>query len=151
MSNPGRRMRDSSLLANTLLEDLITLVKSPSVQRPQIPKLPSELHPLPPDISAYFVYPLSLEPYALNLLPSLRQKANLEHQKHLNFLNERKAMIENKKKAEMNRVAPGWNGAWDALEPASVASPTISTNQNQHNRQPSIEEDLVNGLEKLAR
>lgn len=50
-------------------------------------------------------------------------------------------MIENKKREEMNRVAPGWNGAWDALEPSTL---------NKHKKQNSFEDDLVEGLEKLS-
>ncbi|EOQ98705.1 hypothetical protein E3P92_03015 [Wallemia ichthyophaga] len=122
-------------------EDLITLVKSPSVQRPRIPKLPTELHPLPPDISAYFVYPLSLEPYTLDLLPKLRHNANMEHDKHVNYLNERNALIESKKREEMKRVAPGWNGAWDTLEPS-----TLSKSKGK-----SVDDELVEGLERLAK
>ena len=89
------------------------------------------------------MYPLSLEPYTLDLLPRLRQTASIEHQKHLNYLSERQAAIESKKREEMRRVAPGWNGAWDALQPEP------STKHKQQTSS-SFDDGLVDGLDKLS-
>lgn len=65
----------------------------------------------------------------------------MEHDKHVNYLNERNALIESKKREEMKRVAPGWNGAWDTLEPS-----TLSKSKGK-----SVDDELVEGLERLAK
>lgn len=69
---------------------------------------------------------------------------NLEHNKHVNFLAERKALIENKKKEEMKKVAPGWDGGWDTLEPSRK-------NSNDGFNDNDTTKDLVDGLERLGK
>ncbi|KAI9619905.1 hypothetical protein H4Q26_013882 [Puccinia striiformis f. sp. tritici PST-130] len=90
---------------------------------------PNDLHPLPDDVTAYFVYPYTLEPSSLRYLNGLStHPTNWEAtlQSTQTYLDERRARkeaertrIENEKelvRLEVLRlVAPGWNGAMESI------------------------------------
>ncbi|OCF34347.1 hypothetical protein I316_03861 [Kwoniella heveanensis BCC8398] len=48
----------------------VPLIKSPSLWLPKPIEMPNDIHPLPEDITAYFVYPFSLEEHVLSIRPS---------------------------------------------------------------------------------
>lgn len=100
-----------------------------------------DIHPLPPDISAYFVYPFTLEPHILaqnadnsdGSQGSVHSRIHEQRIAYQRIIDERKEAAERKKKEELRRVAPGWNpeqggvgGGGGVLKPtvsASAAAP----------------------------
>lgn len=73
----------------------VPLIKSPAVRVPPVISLPPTLHPLPPNLHDYFVYPFSLEKFVLDAA-------------------ERRERV---RKEELQRRAPGWSGDAGVLEP----------------------------------
>lgn len=73
----------------------VPLIKSPAVRVPPPVTLPSSLHPLPPNLHEYFVYPFSLETMVLDAADR-RTRA---------------------KREDMQRRAPGWSEGAGVLEP----------------------------------
>lgn len=78
----------------------LPLIKSPALRVPPPVSLPQTLHPLPPNIHDYFVYPFSLEKFVLDTA-------------------ERR---EREKREELQRRAPGWTEGGGVLEPTKRAS-----------------------------
>ncbi|TKY90317.1 hypothetical protein EX895_000315 [Sporisorium graminicola] len=102
------------------LASRVPLIKSPSVSLPKPIKLPPDLHPLPADISAYFVYPFSLESYVLD--PNTPSSATVDQllAKHQQYLEARQRQKEDQQREMLRRVAPGWHG--DVLLPTTSNS-----------------------------
>lgn len=96
----------------------VPLIKSPSISLPPPVKLPQDLHPLPSDISAYFVYPFSLESYVLD--PNTPSSSTIDQllAKHKQYLEGREREKEEKQREMLRRVAPGWQQG-DVLLPTS--------------------------------
>ena len=123
-SSAGAAAPNTSASSNQLyaLASRVPLIKSPSVSLPNPVKLPPDLHPLPADISAYFVYPFSLESYVLD--PNTPSSATIDQllEKHQQYLANRQRQKEERQKALLRKVAPGWQGA--VLQPttSSVSS-----------------------------
>lgn len=107
----------------------VPLIKSHVVSLPPPVQLPTDLHPLPPDVRAYFVYPFSLESYVLD--GTARAELEALHQRHQQTLRDR----EEQKKSDLRKVAPGWEG--------SVMVPNSSRNQNQVQTQSPISTEPV--------
>lgn len=99
----------------------VPLIKSPSISLPNPVKLPQDLHPLPADISAYFVYPFSLESYVLD--PNTPSSSTIDQllAKHQQYLENREREKENKHKEMLMKMAPGWSG--DVLLPTASGTP----------------------------
>lgn len=90
------------------LTSTVPLIKSPSIRLPSSISFPQDLHPLPPDISAYFVYPFSLESYVLSENSPNSETISALHSKHVEYLNFRKSEKERLRREEIRRLAPGW-------------------------------------------
>ncbi|PWN23772.1 hypothetical protein BCV69DRAFT_291767 [Microstroma glucosiphilum] len=99
----------------------IHLIKSPAVSVPPPLTFPTDLHPLPPDLHAYFVYPFSLEAYVTD--PNNPNSSTIEelHKRHVQYLEWRKGEKERVEKERMRRVAPGWDRASGPLQPKRVS------------------------------
>ncbi|KAH9814059.1 hypothetical protein DFH28DRAFT_1095917 [Melampsora americana] len=126
----------------------IPLIKAPGTWLPKpvsfksIIVLPADLHPMPDDITAYFVYPYTLESSSLNYLSNLKSHPkNLEIQSESaqSYLSQRDQLksiekekvekqIELKKIDLLKKLAPGWNGQMD-----SIVSSTSSNSNHQSN------------------
>ena len=77
----------------------LPLIKSPALRVPAPVTLPPTLHPLPPNVQDYFVYPFSLERFVLDTAEKR----------------------ERERRAEMQRRAPGWTEGGGVLEPTKRA------------------------------
>ncbi|PWY99011.1 hypothetical protein BCV70DRAFT_201230 [Testicularia cyperi] len=130
----------SSSNTNTLyaLASRVPMVKSPSISVPPPITLPQDLHPLPPDIAAYFVYPFSLESYVLD--PNTPSSTTIEklHERHRQYLEAREQQKQDRQREALRRLAPGWDGGQTGvLQPTSkqppnpAQSPPTSADQTQ--------------------
>lgn len=163
-SLPPTNSSNSSSNQLYALASRVPLIKSHSISLPKPVKLPPDLHPLPTDISAYFVYPFSLESYVLD--PNTPSSATIDQllDKHKQYLEAREREKEEKKKEMLRKVAPGWQGTGGAmLMPTSAAgagakesvqteaAPAVETNkaeqQTQQERTPL--DDLADHLAQL--
>lgn len=110
----------------------VPLIKSPSLWLPQPVELPNEIHPLPEDITAYFVYPFTLEEHVLSIHPSPHEAIALKRAKCAEILHKREEAEEQKERDNLKRIAPGYN-------PSSVLMPTSAS----HTPTSSISQPLV--------
>ncbi|GAA5858037.1 hypothetical protein JCM8547_006673 [Rhodosporidiobolus lusitaniae] len=99
------------------LVDKVPLIKNPGFWVPKPVELPPDIHPLPDDVHAYFVYPHTLEQHVLSTLPAQLQAAQQAHEQRLHLLNSYAESKERARKARLNQVAPGWDEGGKALEP----------------------------------
>lgn len=89
----------------------VPLIISPALSYAPPPQLPTTLHPLPPNVADYFVYPFNLERFVLD----------------------EAARREREKRETMRRVAPGWNGSeGSVLQPTRVSSSSQQLGQGQY-------------------
>jgi hypothetical protein len=86
----------------------LPLIKSPALRVPPPVTLPPTLHPLPPNIHDYFVYPFSLEKFVLDAAEKRKRE----------------------KREEMQRRAPGWTEGGGVLEPTKKAARVSSVEVN---------------------
>ncbi|OWZ62737.1 hypothetical protein AYX14_01513 [Cryptococcus neoformans] len=110
----------------------VPLIKSPSLWLPQPVELPNEIHPLPEDITAYFVYPFTLEEHVLSIHPSPHEAIALKRAKCAEILHKREEAEEQKERDNLKRIAPGYN-------PSSVLVPISAS----HTPSASISQPLV--------
>ncbi|KAL0255281.1 hypothetical protein I308_100078 [Cryptococcus tetragattii IND107] len=104
----------------------VPLIKSPSLWLPQPVELPNEIHPLPEDITAYFVYPFTLEEHVLSIHPSPHEAISLKRAKCAEILHRREEAEEQKERDNLKRIAPGYNPS-SVLVPISAShTPTSS-------------------------
>ncbi|KAJ9475420.1 tRNA nucleotidyltransferase [Pseudozyma hubeiensis] len=102
------------------LASRVPLIKSHSISLPKPVKLPPDLHPLPADISAYFVYPFSLESYVLDPNTPSSNTVDQLLAKHKQYLENREKDKEDRQREMLRKVAPGWHG--DVLMPTNSAN-----------------------------
>jgi len=135
----------------------VPLVKSPSLRIPRPVELPPDIHPLPEDVTAYFVYPFTLEPHILTLEESRRRTLASHAARHAETLRQRAEDKERRKREALRRIAPGF-------EPGASLVPMKMTSSGQHEqdlsqlmqagdsgnpRQRDVMDDLVDHLAKL--
>ncbi|KAL7411767.1 hypothetical protein BDY24DRAFT_394771 [Mrakia frigida] len=92
----------------------VPLIKSPSLYLPRPVEIPPDIHPLPEDINAYFVYPFTLEPHILAHGPPHRAQTAARQTAHVAYLIGREEAKAERKRKELARVAPGWSGSGGA-------------------------------------
>jgi len=119
----------------------IPLIRAPGTWLPKPITCPSDIHPLPDDVTVYFVYPYTLEPSSQRYLSGLScHPTNWETtlQSTQTYLEERRLRkqderlrIEQQKEqsrlASLRLVAPGWNGAMESIlaaPPPASSSPS---------------------------
>ncbi|CAO1636588.1 unnamed protein product [Parajaminaea phylloscopi] len=139
----------------------VHLIKSPSLAVPTPATFPTDVHPLPPDLQAYFVYPFSLESYVLSANSPTAKTIDELHARHDSFLRWRDEEKKRRERERLRRVAPGWSGETAVLQPTKRASVLASTlgptadgdSGGDSDRSPSAELDpmaqLVEHLSKL--
>ncbi|EIW71457.1 hypothetical protein TREMEDRAFT_23877, partial [Tremella mesenterica DSM 1558] len=98
----------------------VPLIKSPSLWLPKPVELPNDIHPLPEDITAYFVYPFTLEEHVLGLRPSPHEAIAQRRARNASILHQREQEEEQKEREALHRVAPGYN-------PSAVLVPTSAS------------------------
>jgi len=101
----------------------IPLIKSPSLRVPPPVQLPPDVHPLPDDVSAYFVYPFTLEPHVITL-ESSRQSTLAAHATRRDaYLRSRQEEKERRKREALRKIAPGFEPTGGPLVPVKVERP----------------------------
>ncbi|KAL5498638.1 hypothetical protein ACEPAH_1993 [Sanghuangporus vaninii] len=147
----------------------VPLIKSPSLRIPRPIEAPPDIHPLPDDINAYFVYPFTLEPHILTLESSRAATIAAHTAKHEAYLRQREENKERRKREALRRIAPGFEPQSGPLVPTKVSEtggarsvvPTASQGEGAagdsgsdaiaagHIRQRSVMDDLVDHLAAL--
>ncbi|KAF8580180.1 hypothetical protein K439DRAFT_1265778, partial [Ramaria rubella] len=130
----------------------VPLIKSPSLRVPPPVELPQDIHPLPEDVTAYFVYPFTLEPHILTL-ESARQSTLSAHAARRDaYLRSREEEKERRKREALRRIAPGFEPQGVPLVPVRVDRPLSGgarspTDPNGLPNPPkSVMDDLVDQL-----
>ncbi|EGG00061.1 uncharacterized protein MELLADRAFT_112195 [Melampsora larici-populina 98AG31] len=135
----------------------IPLIKAPGTWLPKPIVLPADLHPMPDDITAYFVYPYTLESSSLNYLSNLKtnaQNLKTQYQSANDYLSKREQLklIEKQeiqhqlrlnKLQTLHRLAPGWNGQMDSIVSSSSSSTSPTANSNSNHQSNHQSSDLI--------
>ncbi|TCD68844.1 hypothetical protein EIP91_009558 [Steccherinum ochraceum] len=141
------------------------LIKSPSIRIPPAVEMPLDIHPLPDSVTAYFVYPFTLEPHVMTVEASRRSTIAAHAARREAYLSSREAEKERRKREALRRIAPGFEPSSAPLVPTkrvsvdfgshmhgSTTSPVSRTESVQsdsgpgHNRSRSVMDNLVDQL-----
>ncbi|KAG0658505.1 hypothetical protein C6P46_005748 [Rhodotorula mucilaginosa] len=131
------------------LVDRVPLIKNPGFWVPKPVQLPPDIHPLPDDVQAYFVYPHTLEAHVLQTLPPALAQLQAEQQQRLALLASYAESKERARRAELNRLAPGWHeGKGGVMQPlrAGSSSSAVAAATTKH----GDEHDLLHEEEEGA-
>ncbi|WVQ84437.1 hypothetical protein IAT38_006589 [Cryptococcus sp. DSM 104549] len=104
----------------------VPLIKSPSLWLPKPVELPNDIHPLPEDITAYFVYPFSLEEHVLSLHPSPHDAISQRRARNAEVLHQREVEEEQRERDAIKRIAPGYNPSSMLIPKSSSHTPSSS-------------------------
>ncbi|BGP27050.1 hypothetical protein JCM10295v2_006012 [Rhodotorula toruloides] len=129
------------------LVDKVPLIKNPAFWTPKPVELPPDIHPLPDDVHAYFVYPHTLEAHVLSTLPSALSQRQSQHTQRLALLASYAESKERARKARLNQVAPGWDEGGKALEPVPVRRETAVSGAKEEKRREKVE-NLMGGSDQ---
>ncbi|KAK0462894.1 uncharacterized protein EV420DRAFT_1143504 [Desarmillaria tabescens] len=138
----------------------VPLIKSPSLRVPRPVELPQDIHPLPDSVTAYFVYPFTLEPHILTVESSRRTTLAAHTARREGFLRARDDEKERRKREALRKIAPGFEPAGSVLVPTKTGSvsnpPSYSTPDpgperpsSGHQQSKSVMDDLVDQLAAL--
>ncbi|BGO94885.1 hypothetical protein NBRC10512_007172 [Rhodotorula toruloides] len=130
------------------LVDKVPLIKNPGFWIPKPVELPPDIHPLPEDVHAYFVYPHTLEAHVLSTLPSALSHRKAQHTQRLALLASYAESKERARKARLNQVAPGWDEGGKALMPVQVRRETVVPAKEEKRRRET--ENLMGGSDDEA-
>ncbi|KAK6908579.1 hypothetical protein L486_01767 [Kwoniella mangroviensis CBS 10435] len=114
----------------------VPLIKSPSLWLPKPIEMPNDIHPLPEDITAYFVYPFTLEDHVLSVHPSPSEVISQRRARNAEILHKREVEEEQKEKEALRKIAPGYN-------PSSVLLPSASNTPKTAQSIPSTFDSLM--------
>lgn len=106
--------------------------------------MPPDIHPLPESVSAYFVYPFTLEPQVLTLEAARQSTLTAHAARRESFLRAREEEKERRRRAEeeekerkrreaLRKVAPGFEPEAGTLVPKRLSVPPASVNPNPSN------------------
>ncbi|KZT00637.1 uncharacterized protein LAESUDRAFT_745745 [Laetiporus sulphureus 93-53] len=132
----------------------IPLIKSPSLRVPRPVVRPPDIHPLPDDVTAYFVYPFTLEPHVLRLEDSRRATLAAHAARREAYLKSREEEKERRKREALHRIAPGFEPQGSPLVPLKrssmgYSSPSAVPDDAEYGHTKSVMEDLVDHLAAL--
>ena len=128
----------------------VSLVQAPESLAPRPVARPDDLHPLPDNIDAYFVYPFSVEELVTSphtLLTS--DSVHALHERHANFLRMRKERKEREEQERFRRLAPGWaHGDGSILEPVKVSAGAAGSSTSQASPSDHISSTLKSDVDE---
>ncbi|THV02580.1 hypothetical protein K435DRAFT_962895 [Dendrothele bispora CBS 962.96] len=101
----------------------VPIIKSPSLRVPKPVTLPPDIHPLPDSVTAYFVYPYTLEPHILTTESSRRSTLAAHAARRDAYLQAREDEKERRKREALRKIAPGF-------DPRGVLVPTPTPTRN---------------------
>ncbi|KIK65140.1 hypothetical protein GYMLUDRAFT_39534 [Collybiopsis luxurians FD-317 M1] len=136
----------------------VPLIKSPSLRVPPRVQLPEDIHPLPESVTAYFVYPFTLEPHVLTMESSRRSTMAANEARREAYLRSREDEKEQRKREALRKIAPGFEPRGTVLVPTRATSVPLSTTPDNadasvngpgHRHSKSVMEDLVDQLAAL--
>ncbi|TFK81285.1 hypothetical protein K466DRAFT_558090 [Polyporus arcularius HHB13444] len=135
----------------------VPLIKSPSLRLPRPVELPPDIHPLPDSVTAYFVYPFTLEPHVLTVEASRRSTLAAHAARREAYLRAREEEKERRKREALRRIAPGFEPRSTPLVPTKrfsgvpsvPGSSTAPGDDSEHRRTKSVMEELVDHLAAL--
>ncbi|PBK70444.1 hypothetical protein ARMSODRAFT_955944 [Armillaria solidipes] len=138
----------------------VPLIKSPSLRVPRPVEIPQDIHPLPDSVTAYFVYPFTIEPHILTVESSRRTTLAAHTARREAFLRARDDEKERRKRETLRKIAPGFEPAGSVLVPTKTGSvsnppshttpgPEPQTGSSSQQRSKSVMEDLVDQLAAL--
>jgi len=136
----------------------VPLIKSPSLRIPQPVEMPLDIHPLPDDVNAYFVYPFTLEPHVVTVESSRRATVDAHNARRDAYLKTRDDEKARRKREALRRIAPGFEPEGAPLVPTRVVregalSPGLAsalTQASTSNPPPrNVMDDLVDQLAAL--
>ncbi|GAA5984825.1 hypothetical protein JCM10908_003521 [Rhodotorula pacifica] len=125
------------------LVDRVPLIKNPGFWIPKPVELPFDIHPLPDDVQAYFVYPHTLESHVLQSLPPALSQLQAAHQERLALLASYAESKERARKAELNRLAPGWQEGKGVMQPLKKGTNAAAAGGGVGAAQAGQEQDLL--------
>jgi len=118
----GRRSMPESSTKQYAAVANIPLIKAPGLRVPKPVEMPPDIHPLPDDVTAYFVYPFSLEPHILTV-ESSRQSTLAAHSARRDaYLRARDEDKLRRKRDALRRIAPGFEPHSGPLVPTRLAN-----------------------------
>ncbi|KAH9887216.1 hypothetical protein C8Q73DRAFT_768129 [Cubamyces lactineus] len=137
----------------------VPLIKSPSLRVPRPIELPPDIHPLPDSVTAYFVYPFTLEPHVLTVEAARRSTLAAHAARREAYLKTREDEKERRKREALRRIAPGFEPKATPLVPTkrmsgvpgqsgSASEPGVHGGEGglEHKRTKSVMEELVDQL-----
>ncbi|KAM0786783.1 hypothetical protein ACM66B_002217 [Microbotryomycetes sp. NB124-2] len=155
---------DSAFPTTVQLVDKVPLIKSPSFWVSKPVELPPDIHPLPDDVHAYFVYPHTIEAHALSALPAALSNLRQAHEARCHLLASYADSKERARKERLNQIAPGWSEGGQVMQPSNkeprqepnvAAGGSVKTNEADNAQQGESQkvhdplDDFVAGLESL--
>ncbi|GAA5944316.1 uncharacterized protein JCM15063_006555 [Sporobolomyces koalae] len=135
------------------LVDRVPLIKNPAFWAPPPVQVPLDIHPLPDDVEAYFVYPHTLEDHVLSTLPAQLEHLEQTRAQRVALLHSYSESKERVRKAKLQALAPGWNDGQGGVmqpvrKPTQAASTlnqtttTLSTGGATHPEDPGVSDEL---------
>lgn len=109
----------------------VPLIQSPSLRVPRPVELPPDIHPLPENINAYFVYPFTLEPHILNIESNRRTSIAAQAERHEAHLHAREEEKQRRKREALRRIAPGFEPRSAPLVPVKTGAALGQQQQQQ--------------------
>jgi hypothetical protein len=132
----------------------IPLIQSPSLRVPKQVTLPADIHPLPDSITAYFVYPYTLEPHVMNFEASRRANMDAQLATREACLRSREEEQQRRKREALRKIAPGFEPQAGVLVPMRTgASLPVATNRptgDKPSTTTDVESVMVNVIDQLA-
>ncbi|KAL0948005.1 hypothetical protein HGRIS_010625 [Hohenbuehelia grisea] len=113
--------------------------------------MPPDIHPLPESVTAYFVYPFTLEPHILTMESSRRTTVTAHAARREAYLRARDDEKERRKREALRRIAPGFEPRASPLVPTKRDSANLHHLQEAtgDQRPRSVMDDLVDQLAAL--
>ncbi|KAF8480429.1 hypothetical protein DFH94DRAFT_692743 [Russula ochroleuca] len=109
----------------------VPLIQSPSLRVPRPVDLPPDIHPLPENINAYFVYPYTVEPHVLNIESNRRTTIAAHAARHEAYLRAREDEKNRRKREALRRIAPGFEPRSAPLVPVKTGAALGQEQQQQ--------------------